>query len=128
MASNWLPRKLRKAIYNRDAMRCAYCGKECKPATIAGMTRAEQIEHMRAHYADIVTIDHIVSRYELSQSCGDTNEYQTKITDPSSLITVCNGCNSSKRHTTLPLWAEKKGFNYQAIIARINVQTSMVIQ
>jgi 5-methylcytosine-specific restriction endonuclease McrA len=119
MASGWIGKGTRRDIYRRDAHICCYCGKTCMPATIKGMSRAEQSQHMRDHYADIITLDHIVPQWEIAQTCESDAEFRRKVKDPANLVSVCNGCNSSKKHTPLYIWAVNKGFDYAVILERI---------
>lgn len=118
MSSNWITKKLRNKIYNRDNFICCYCGKECVPASKKGMTRAEQVEYMRNNQADIATLDHIVPR-------GMLKEYE--INDPAFLVCACNACNSSKKHVSLEEWVMRKGFDIVRIIAEINTRIAMEI-
>lgn len=118
MASSWIAKKVRLAIYNRDEYVCCYCNKKCLPASKKGMTRAEQAEYMRQNYADIITLDHIVPRGMLSAH---------EIDDPKVLCVVCNACNSSKRHSELKVWTYVKGLNYNNIIREIDRRVNIDI-
>lgn len=139
MASGWITRKGktdrktgayvagRLDIYARDNMECCYCGKECKPATLPGFTREAQVEYMRANYADFCTLDHITSQWAIAQVTDSAVDFKKAIRDPKNLVTVCNACNSSKKHTELYIWAVNRGLDYSAIMARIAHRTSIVI-
>jgi len=119
MAAGWISKAGRATIYNRDEMVCCYCGKTCKAASVQGMTRSEQAAHMKANYADIVTLDHIVSQKELAAASTDDADFNAKRRDPKNLVTVCNACNSSKKATPLYVWCAQKNLDYGVIIAEI---------
>jgi len=107
MAAGWIAKSIRAKIESRDNMTCCYCGKVC--------TSYKD----RSNETDYATLDHIVSRWEIAQTCESDAEFQHKIKDPTTLVVVCNGCNSSKKHTPLYIWCNKKGYNHTAIIAEI---------
>ena len=123
MKKRFVTESIRKAIYARDNMVCCYCGKTCILATCKGMTLPEQHAYMRLHKNDFATLDHIVSQWEIAQTCESDAEFRRKIADPINLVTVCNACNSSKKNTPLYVWVEKKGYNYRSILRRIAKQT-----
>lgn len=114
MASRWA-KAIRTKIENRDQMICCYCGTSCVKYT----DRANNY-----HYA---TLDHIVARWEIAKACNSAAEYESKITDPKTLVLVCNACNSSKQHTPLYIWCNKKGYSYSKIIAEIARRTMITI-
>ena len=88
------------------------------PGSKKGMTRAEQVEYMRNNQKDIVTLDHIVPRCMLSVH---------EIDNPEFLTTVCNACNSSKKHSDLKEWCIKKSFDFAAIVLEINRRIAMEV-
>lgn len=106
MASGWISTKSRKAIYSRDNMVCCYCGKQCQ-------------KYNGKMDLDTVTLDHIVSQKELAESSVNDADFAAKRKDPKNLVVVCNGCNSSKKHTTLYVWCSQKNINYSTVIAEI---------
>ncbi len=79
--SNWIRRKKRLKIYERDKYQCVWCGCSLRRAT------DDLPEH--AEYS-IACLDHIVPR-----EVGGTN-------DPSNLVTSCMDCNE-RRSTKTPL-------------------------
>jgi len=120
MAAGWIKRKTRLAIYARDNMQCCYCGKTCKPGSVKGMSLTEQHAYMKENYQDFATLDHIVSQWEIAQTVKSDVDFRHRLIDPQNLVTVCNACNSSKRHTELYIWASNKGLDYAAILVRIS--------
>lgn len=111
MASGWISKKARKNIYTRDAMKCCYCGKECKYYD----------KHMDN---DTVTLDHIVSQKELAASATDDAHFNQLRRDAKNLVVVCNGCNAHKKATPLFVWCKQTGKDYNAIIAEIAKRTA----
>lgn len=120
MASGWINKKTRKLIAQRDNMVCCYCGKTCI---------AYSKEDWKNRPLDVYTLDHIVSQWAIAQTCESDIEFRKAIRDPKNLVTVCNGCNSSKKHTELYIWATVKGFDYGAILGRIaqQIQTPIMV-
>lgn len=117
MASGWISKKIRKLItQERDQMICCYCEKTCI---------AYSKESWKDRPLDVATIDHIVSQWEIAQACESDAEFRKERRNPRNLVTVCNGCNSSKKHTSLFVWAHRKGFDYSAIIGRIAIRTQI---
>lgn len=112
MASGWISKAARYFIYQRDNNTCCYCGKVCVHSNGNAQT-------MRLNNQDFATLDHIVSRHEIAVKCIDEAEYRKEVRNPKNLVTVCNGCNASKRHSPLNIWCEIKGFDYVAIMAEI---------
>lgn len=110
MASGWISKKQRKLIAERDNLVCCYCGKQCIPYTK---------EDWKLRPLDVYTLDHIVSQWEIAQTCESDAHFRHARRDPRNLVTVCNGCNSSKKHTELYIWINRKGFDYGKIIAEI---------
>jgi endonuclease I len=107
MASKWLSKAARKAIETRDQMTCCYCNKVC-------------VKYVnRTNDTDYATLDHVVSQWEIAQTCESDAEFRRKIKDIHNLVLVCNGCNSSKQNIPLYTWVAKKGFDYAIIIAEI---------
>ncbi len=107
MSSKWSGKKLRNDIEQRDQMICCYCGKlTCKYAD-------------RVNNTDYATLDHVVSQWEIAQTCESDAEFRHEIKNPHNLVLVCNGCNSSKQHTPLYIWCDRKGFDYASILAEI---------
>lgn len=115
MAAGWVAKSIRAAIEARDNMTCCYCGIQC-------VKYADRENN--THYA---TLDHIVPRWEIAQTCDSDVEYRAMIVDPSTLVVVCNGCNSSKKHTPLYVWVQKKQYNYAAILSEISRRVSITI-
>lgn len=107
MSSNWISKVKRTEILKRDNMVCCYCGKAC--------------EHYseRTNNYDYATLDHIVARIILAQSCTNDRHFRAELRNPHNLVTVCNGCNSSKKDTDLFVWCKQTGKNYASIIAEI---------
>lgn len=119
MASGWINRKLRKLIaINRDSLVCCYCEKQCIEYTK---------EDWKNRPLDVYTLDHIVSQWEIAQTCESDAEFKRKIRDPKNLVCVCNGCNSSKKSTPLYIWAAVKGFDYGMILERIATRVNIAI-
>lgn len=110
MASGWISTNTRKKIYQRDNMVCCYCGKQCL---------AYSKESWKNSPLDVVTLDHIVSQWAIAQVSESDAEFRRNRQDPKNLVAVCNGCNSSKKHTELYIWAVNKGFDYGIILERI---------
>lgn len=106
MASSWISKKARKAIYERDNFICCYCGKAC--------------EANGKSHSDAITLDHIVPQEELYQASSSYAEFQARRKDPKNLVCACFNCNSSKREMPLYVWAAKTGKDYVAIIAEIS--------
>lgn len=121
MASGWIGKKERKAIYDRDDCTCCYCGTKCLIA--AGMPIAQQKAFQKENAHKIATLDHIVSQWEIAQTAESDVDFRRKIQDPKNLVTVCNKCNSSKKHTPLYIWADRMGFDYSSILERIAQRT-----
>jgi hypothetical protein len=115
--------KARKAIYERDAMVCCYCAKQCVLATIPNADREQQNAWRAKHKHDFATLDHIVSQWEIAQTCDSDESFRSAIADPSNLVVVCNACNASKKATPLYVWAKRKGFDYAVILHRIAERT-----
>jgi len=116
MPSKWIGRKTRLAIYARDNMECCYCGKTCVRYT----------RHDWKHNTyDVITLDHIVSQWEIAQSCESDAEFSRERKNPKNLVAVCNGCNSHKKHTPLFVWVTERynvgaiPFDYATILERI---------
>jgi hypothetical protein len=110
MASGWIGKAARSAIAARDEMVCCYCGKTCIAYTK---------EDWKNRPLDVYTLDHIVSQWEIAQTCESDAEFRRERKNPRNLVLVCNGCNSSKKHTPLYIWTATKGLDYGAILARI---------
>lgn len=113
MASKWLSKALRASIESRDNMICCYCGILCCKY------------NDRVNNTDYATLDHIVPRYELAMA-GCEN-YTSLVKDPSTLVLVCNACNSSKKHTPLFVWCKNTGKDYARIITEIARRISIAI-
>lgn len=77
---NWISQEKRLAIYLRDGLACAYCGK--------GIEEMGSKEHL--------TLDHI-KPYIKGGSHKETN-----------LVTCCNHCNSVRRETPLRTFCKKQ--------------------
>lgn len=118
MAAGWITNSARQAIYDRDKMTCAYCGKRCKAASVKGMTTREQADYMRQHAKDFATLDHIIPRATLALVYG-SESFLNMLVNPRNLVTVCNGCNSSKKNTDLKTWCNRKGYSYRNVMRRI---------
>jgi len=116
MPSGWISPKQRKNLYDRDADTCCYCGKVGKRYTK---------EVWKQNPLDVITLDHIIPQHELAQEYPDIKDFRKAIKNPHNLVTVCNGCNSSKKHTPLFLWCETKGIDYKVIQQRIAYRTSI---
>lgn len=106
MAAGWISKNKRNAIYTRDNNTCCYCGKHCN------------------HYAgsmdnDTITLDHIVSQKELAAASTDDAHFAKLRRDAKNIVVVCNGCNSSKKHTPLYVWCAQTGKDYGIILAEI---------
>lgn len=110
MASGWISKTTRLLIAKRDNMVCCYCGKTCI---------AYSKENCKNSPLDIYTLDHIVSQWAIAQTCESDAEFRRERRNPKNLVVVCNGCNSSKKHTELYIWALRKGYDYGVILARI---------
>jgi len=106
MASNWISKTSRTAIYTRDNMTCCYCGKKCN-------------HYNGAMDLDTVTLDHIVSQKELAAASTDDGDFNSKRRNPANIVVVCNGCNSSKKHTALYVWCVQTNKDYAVIIGEI---------
>ena len=89
MASNFIARETRVAIYNRDGFSCVYCG------TIGS-------EGGKGATGTILSLDHITPR-----TLGGA------LADPTNLVTACCLCNSTRGRMTLPRFqaylSQKKG-------------------
>lgn len=83
------------------------------------MPQAEQITFMKANHLRIATLDHIVPQWEIAQTCESDAQFRREIKNPKNLVVVCNGCNSRKKHYPLYVFAQRMGFDYGAILARI---------
>lgn len=114
MSSNWIKRSTRQRIYERDNHTCVYC--EQTVLLASGMSREDQIAFMRDNKDRIATLDHIISQYELSLTA---NNLKKAIKNPCNLVTACNACNSSKKHTRLDIWCRQKNLDYNVIVNRI---------
>ena len=119
MASGWISKKARYAIYIRDKWQCCYCLKTCMPGSIDGYTLEQQHNYMRTWQADIATLDHIVPRHELKKVYHVIHLYKHELYNPRNLVTICNGCNASRKRESLYVWSVARGYNYYAIIQRI---------
>jgi 5-methylcytosine-specific restriction endonuclease McrA len=75
--SRWIRPEKRLAIYIRDGMACAYCGR--------GIEEGDK--------SPVLTLDHLKPR-----SAGGNN-------DACNLITACQRCNSRRQDTPLKEWA-----------------------
>jgi 5-methylcytosine-specific restriction endonuclease McrA len=117
MASGWISKGQRKEIYHRDNLECCYCGKKCIIAS--GMSKEEQKQFQLDSHDRLATLDHVISRWEIAQSCESDAEFRREIKNPKNLVTVCGACNSSKKHTPLYIWVSKKRLDYGTIVARI---------
>ena len=84
MSSNWITKKRRYIIYERDNCQCAYCGSTVIPG-----------KNSREGKEQLATLDHIIPR-----NAGGSNK-----TD--NLVTACVSCNSSRKDT--PLFEYLKG-------------------
>lgn len=107
MSSKWLSKVARKEIETRDQMTCCYCQKVC----------VKYVD--RTNETDYATLDHVVSQWEIAQTCESNAEFRRKIKDIHNLVLVCNGCNCSKQETELYIWCAKKMYDYAIIIAEI---------
>lgn len=112
MASGWISKATRKAIYARDNMVCCYCGKTCE-----AYSKESWKDSIRSK--DIATLDHIVSQWAIAQTCESDAHFRKEIRAAHNLVTVCNGCNSSKKHTELYIWCATKGLDYARILHTI---------
>lgn len=107
MASGWISKLARLAIYKRDNYTCAYCNGTC------------------CHYNDrtdnysYATLDHVVSRITLATLVSSIKEFKAALKDAKNLITVCNKCNASKNDTDLETWCNATNRNYSEIKAEI---------
>ena len=110
MASGWISKKIRANIYARDSYICCYCGIQTLPYSS---------EMQKSNALLIATLDHIVSRHEIAKQCDNDAGYSAAIKNPENLVCVCNGCNSSKKHTDLEVWCETKGYDYTMICREI---------
>lgn len=117
MSSNWISKSERKRIIARDNCTCCYCNQKCVLAS--GMSQDEQIKFMRENHQMIATLDHIISQYEIAQACESDAQFRREIKNPRNLVTVCNGCNSRKKHYSLYIFAQRMGFDYAGILERI---------
>lgn len=106
----FISKKARRDIYDRDNMICCYCDKLCLPYSV---------DNWKNSPLDVATLDHIVSQWEIAQASESDAEFRREIANPARIVVVCNGCNSSKKHTPLYIWCSKKGFDYNVIISRI---------
>lgn len=97
-------------------MTCCYCGKACVKYTD------------RTNETDYATLDHVVSQWEIAQSCESDTEFRRKIKNIHNLVLVCNACNSSKQATPLYIWVAKKGYDYAVIIAEIARRIAIVME
>jgi len=109
MSNSWIGKNARRSIYARDNMICCYCEKPC----ITGIEDASLLE--KRDRKNIASLDHIVPRYQIAQTCESDREFFTKQRDPKNLVVVCVGCNSSKQHTPLFVWAAKTNKDYYRI-------------
>jgi 5-methylcytosine-specific restriction endonuclease McrA len=118
MASGWIKKSVRYAIYKRDNHTCAYCAKKVL-VTPKGMNRAMQADFMRDHKYDIATLDHIIPQSDIKLVYGNSDDLKDRLIDPRNIITVCNECNSSKKSMDLREWCKVKGYRYDVIRKRI---------
>lgn len=109
MASGWICKNARKALYVRDNSICCYCGKTCVQGDTRKMTNAQ----------DAATLDHIVPQVQLAASSTNDAHFAQLRRDPKNLVVVCMGCNSSKKHTELYVWCKQTNKNYPRILAEI---------
>ncbi len=100
----WISKSLRRKIYDRDGMTCAYCKETCMPSTVDGLNLAQYKEYQRAFMPRFATLDHIVAR-----SNGGA------LTCVMNLVTVCCACNASKKNLDLKVWCDETGRDYTAI-------------
>ena len=110
MSSGWISKIARARIYARDSYVCCYCGIQTQPYSK---------DMWKNNPLIVATLDHILSRHEIAKGCENDAEFSKAIKDASNLVCVCNGCNSSKKHTPLDIWCAIKGFDYNAIMAEI---------
>lgn len=85
--SKWITPERRVAIYQRDGMRCVYCGRDGRPNS--------RFRHGHAAPHGIVpglALDHVDPRCE-----GGGNESEN-------LVTVCARCNRDKSGRSLKRW------------------------
>lgn len=106
MAAGWISTSKRNKIYARDNATCCYCGKSCQ-------------RYNGTMDLDTMTLDHIVSQKELAAASTDDADFSRKQKDARNLVVVCNGCNSSKKHTPLYVWCVQTNKDYAIIIAEI---------
>jgi 5-methylcytosine-specific restriction endonuclease McrA len=105
MASSWISKNTRAAIYRRDRGTCAYCGCEL---------------HIGAHNSDprAASLDHITARI----NGGD-------LRDPRNLVACCVSCNSSKGDSVkLDKWAKARGLDAKAIKKEISLRIKRVVK
>jgi 5-methylcytosine-specific restriction endonuclease McrA len=121
MASGWIARNKRREIYQRDNNTCCYCDQVC--VSTFGVSNQENIKLMRENAQRIATLDHIISQWEIAQTCESDAEFRREIKNPHNLVTVCNGCNSRKGKMTLYMFCKKYHLNYSAILNRIAERT-----
>jgi 5-methylcytosine-specific restriction endonuclease McrA len=113
MASKWISKNKRQAIYARDNNVCCYCGK------ITCSNEAYLNSNGTIARADVNSLDHIVSQKELAAASTDDADFRRKQIDPKNLVLACTGCNSSKQETPLYVWCAQTGRDYGMIIAEI---------
>jgi 5-methylcytosine-specific restriction endonuclease McrA len=118
MASKWISKRQRVAIYNRDDFTCCYCGKHCTQ----GNSRDTGIS-----ISDLATLDHIVPQKELAACSTDDAHFGKLRRDPKNLVVVCMTCNASKKHLPLYVWCAQTRRDYAIILAEISIRINRTI-
>ena len=94
MASGWITKAARAAIYLRDDVACVYCKRD--------LQHADRME---------VTLDHIAPRSKGGH-----------LTDPRNLVTACRSCNSSRGNKTVNAFARWQNQNPSTVWGRISTR------
>lgn len=118
MASGWISKKTRQAIYARDNNVCIYCGKTCE----VGDSRTAK------NPLNTATLDHIVPQKELAESAMNDAHFAQLRRDPKNLVVACNKCNSTKKHTPLYTFCKMQGIDYASILAEISRRIAIIVE
>jgi hypothetical protein len=98
LASKWLRREKRLAIYLRDNCECVFCGRKCQiVASVAG-----------GNHDTLATIDHLEPRARFARKAlregRSLNDGLLLANRDANLATVCKRCNSLKKDVSKAAW------------------------
>jgi 5-methylcytosine-specific restriction endonuclease McrA len=120
MASGWISKRVRMAIYRRDNDTCCYCGAH---VIVPTKEQARDGRWYKDNQYRLATLDHVVSRSELASVAVDAKHFGQLKRDPKNLVTACGHCNGYKQHKTVYQFCHMFGYEYSAVLVRIGTQT-----